>query len=460
MGTRLASRYIANTLPAEYGGLTDFIARYTGKATALEQQVRLVTKSWGADTAAIAKADAEGFAPTIKLIGSGGNVKRTKIDPDELVEGMTRRGIFEKNIFVNAIQGLDDSLILDARDLEKARFGQKVGARVARATQIAGKVGGDFASVYSNAIRAAHANKIIQSRSWRSIDEALDFVADELAIFHPTNKSLGSFERRNSAVISSFYTWLRMAHVMAFKMAMENSRELYAINNALYYLNSLNGEQPQSRGTSFADPEGVADWFRYRSGQVILPGMTEEGALGIRTPFALYEVVNNWQFHFDTAKSLNENVAQMAGRFGGTLARMAPIGLQTGFKIATGRDMATGQTVARETIGDYAAILAGLFPAATGPARGFVQTNLPAELGKTIDRILGAPAKPDATEEITPDQALIARLNNLLGVAAFQPESEASQKRARQLETERENRALEIEWQERQERKRRRRESK
>ena len=460
LGTRLASRYIANTLPAEYGGLTDFIARYTGKATALEQQVRLVTKSWGADTAAIAKADAEGFAPTIKLIGSGGNVKRTKIDPDELVEGMTRRGIFEKNIFVNAIQGLDDSLILDARDLEKARFGQKVGARVARATQIAGKVGGDFASVYSNAIRAAHANKIIQSRSWRSIDEALDFVADELAIFHPTNKSLGSFERRNSAVISSFYTWLRMAHVMAFKMAMENSRELYAINNALYYLNSLNGEQPQSRGTSFADPEGVADWFRYRSGQVILPGMTEEGALGIRTPFALYEVVNNWQFHFDTAKSLNENVAQMAGRFGGTLARMAPIGLQTGFKIATGRDMATGQTVARETIGDYAAILAGLFPAATGPARGFVQTNLPAELGKTIDRILGAPAKPDATEEITPDQALIARLNNLLGVAAFQPESEASQKRARQLETERENRALEIEWQERQERKRRRRESK
>jgi hypothetical protein len=200
---------------------------------------------------------------------------------------MTRRGIFEKNIFVNAIQGLDDSLILDARDLERAKFGQKVGARVARATQIAGKIGGDFASVYSNAIRAAHANKIIQSRSWRSVDEALDFVADELAIFHPTNKSLGSFERRNSAVISSFYTWLRMAHVMVFKMAMENSRELYAINNALYYLNSLNGEQPQSRGTSFANPEGVADWFRYRSGQVILPGATEEGALGIRTPFAL-----------------------------------------------------------------------------------------------------------------------------------------------------------------------------
>jgi hypothetical protein len=458
LGTRLASRYIARTLPAEYGGLTDFVAKRTGMATALEQQLRLVTKSWGADADAIAKADAEGFAPTIRLVGAGGNVKRTKLDPDELVEGMTRRGIFEKNVFVNAIQGLDDSLILDARDLEKAKFGQKVGARVARATQIAGKVGGDFASVYSNAIRAAHANKIIQSRSWRSLDEALDFVADELAIFHPTNKSLGSFERRNSAVISSFYTWLRMAHVMAFKMAMENSRELYAINNALYYLNSLNGEQPQSRGTSFANPEGVADWFRYRSGQVILPGMTEEGALGIRTPFALYEVVNNWQFNYDTAKSLNENVAGSAQQLGKTLARMTPIAFQTGFKVATGRDIATGQTVARETVGDYAAILAGLFPAATGPARGFTQTDLPVEIGKTIDKILGAPAKPDTTEEITPDQALIARLNNLLGVAAFQPESEASKKRAKQLETERKKREREIELQRRKERRRRRRE--
>jgi hypothetical protein len=186
--------------------------------------------------------------------------------------------------------------------------------------------------------------------------------------------------------------------------------------------------------------------------------MTEEGALGIRTPFALYEVVNNWQFNYDTAKSLNENVAGSAQQLGKTLARMTPIAFQTGFKVATGRDIATGQTVARETVGDYAAILAGLFPAATGPARGFTQTDLPVEIGKTIDKILGAPAKPDTTEEITPDQALIARLNNLLGVAAFQPESEASKKRAKQLETERKKREREIELQRRKERRRRRRE--
>jgi hypothetical protein len=220
IGIRLASKYISRTLPAEYGGLTDMVAQWTGKADAFERQVRLVTKSWGADADAITKAEATGFETSMRVVGKNGEVKRLKLDSDKLVEGYVRRGIFEKNVFINAIQGQDDALILDGRNLEAARFGQKIGARISQTTQFAGKVGGDFASIYSNAIRAAHANKILQSRVWRSMDEALDYIADELAIFHPTNKSLGSFERRNAAVISSFYTWIRMAHVMTFKMVL------------------------------------------------------------------------------------------------------------------------------------------------------------------------------------------------------------------------------------------------
>lgn len=449
-GIRLASKYITQTLPAEYGGLTDFVAKRTGAADALERQIRLVTKSWGADADAIAKAESTGFAPSIRLVGKNGEVRQVKLDSDELVEGMTRRGIFEKNIFVNAIQGQDDALILDGRDLAKAKFGQKVGARVSQATQIAGKVGGDFASVYSNAIRAAHANKILQSRVWRSTDEALDYIADELAIFHPTNKSLGSFERRNSAVISSFYTWLRMAHVMAFKMALENSRELYAINNALYYLNSINGEQPQSRGVSFADPEGVADWFRYRSGQLILPGVTEEGALGIRTPFALYEVSNTWQFRFDASKPLGENIVSLGDQGLGIMARSGPIVGQLAAKFALNVDPSTGRSVQYETPGDVVKEFVNLLPALTGPARGFFGVDLPQGVANVVDTILGSTPKTSEQKPITPDQALIARLNNLLGVSAFQPESEASRKRARDLATTRSKEQQQLEWEKRQ----------
>jgi hypothetical protein len=437
MGTRLASRYISRTLPAEYGGLTDFIAERIGKADSLEQQLRLVTRSWGEDTTAIAKLDAEGFTPTIRLVGANGNIKKTKLDPDELVEKMTARGIFEKNIYINAIQGLDDALILDTRDLQKAKFGQKIGARVAQATQVAGKVGGDFASVYSNAIRAAHAHKIIKSRTWRSVDEALDFVADELAVFHPTNKSLGSFERRNAAVISTFYTWIRMAHVMVFRMMLENNRELYAINNALYYMNSINGEQPQSRGTSFSDPEKVADWFRFRSGQLILPGASDEGALGIRTPFAFYEVANLWQFQFDAAKNLNENITGMVDQGLGVVAKSGPVVGQLAAKFALGVDPSTGRSVEFNTAGDVVSEFVNLLPAITGPAKGYFGVDLPQEVGNIVDTILGSTPKRSEQKEITPDQAAISRLNNLLGVSAFQPESRASRKRARQLEIER-----------------------
>jgi hypothetical protein len=450
VGIRLAKKYIAQTLPAEYGGLTDVVSQWTGKADVLERQLRLVTKSWGADADAITKAESTGFAPSIRLVGKNGEVKKVKLDSDELVEGMTRRGIFEKNIFINAIQGQDDVLILDGRDLGKARFGQKLGARVSQATQIAGKVGGDFASIYSNAIRAAHANKILQSRVWRSADEALDYIADELAIFHPTNKSLGSFERRNSAVISSFYTWLRMAHVMTFKMVLENSRELYAINNALYYLNSLNGQQPQSKGTSFEDPEGVADWFRYRSGQVIIPGATDEGALGIRTPFSLYEVANTWQFRFDASKSLGENIVSLGDQGLGIMARSGPIAGQLAAKFALNVDPSTGRSVQYETPGDVAKEFVNLLPALTGPSKGFFGVDLPQEVSNIVDTILGSTRSAPEQDPITPDKALIARLNNLLGVSAFQPESEASRKRARDLERTRSEQQRQIEWERRQ----------
>lgn len=449
-GIRLASKYITRTLPAEYGGLTDMVAQWTGKADAFERQVRLVTKSWGADADAITKAEATGFETSMRVVGKNGEVKRLKLDSDKLVEGYVRRGIFEKNVFINAIQGQDDALILDGRNLEGAKFGQKVGARISQATQIAGKVGGDFASVYSNAIRAAHANKILQSRVWRSMDEALDYIADELAIFHPTNKSLGSFERRNAAVISSFYTWIRMAHVMMFKMILENNRELYAINNALYYLNSLNGEQPQSRGVSFADPEGVADWFRYRSGQVIIPGATEEGALGIRTPFALYEVANTWQFRFDASKPLGENIVSLGDQGLGIVARSGPIVGQLAAKFALNVDPSTGRSVQYETPGDVVKQFVNLLPALTGPSRGFFGVDLPQEVANVVDTILGSTPKTSEQKPITPDQALIARLNNLLGVSAFQPESEASRKRARDLARTRSREQQQIEWEKRQ----------
>jgi hypothetical protein len=326
---------------------------------------------------------------------------------------------------------------LDTRDLQKAKFGQKIGARVAQATQVAGKVGGDFASVYSNAIRAAHAHKIIKSRTWRSVDEALDFVADELAVFHPTNKSLGSFERRNAAVISTFYTWIRMAHVMVFRMLLENNREIYAINNALYYMNSINGEQPQSRGTAFADPEKVADWFRFRSGQLIVPGASDEGALGIRTPFAFYEVFNLWQFQFDAAKNLNENITGMVDQGLGVVAKSGPVVGQLAAKFALGVDPSTGRAVDFNTAGDVVSEFVNLLPAITGPAKGYFGVDLPQEVGNIVDTILGAPPKRTEQKEITPDQAAISRLNNLLGVSAFQPESRASRKRAKQFEVER-----------------------
>ena len=450
MGSRITAAYVARTLPAEYGRFTDAVSDITAATkewvgrlvgneqfvketgiTSAERQLQLILKSWGPRGEEFLKSDTNRrFAPKLRVVGKNGGVNKLELNEDELLEKMVEKGILEKNVFINAIQGLDDAMILDSRDLQKAKLLQKTGARLTEAAQTFGKVGGDFASIYSNSIRVAHVYKIMRGRVWRNLDEALDFAADEIAIFHPTNKSLGSFERRNSALISSFYTWLRMAHVMVFKMAMENYRELYAINKGLYALNSMDGEPPQSMGTPFSQPEKVADWYRYRVGQVIIPGVTDEGALGIRTPFAWSEVLNSYQFFFDVAASLNENVTGMGRQTAEVIARSGPIAGQLASKFLLGYDPSTGRTVDIKTAGDVAEEFVNLLPALTGPAKGFFGVDLAQETGTLVDRILGTTRLPSQQKEVTPDKALLARLNNLLGVAAFQPESKASKRRA------------------------------
>jgi hypothetical protein len=485
IGTRLAGIYVAETLPAEYGRLTDalvgvndtvkeWVGKITGTegfisapgATSLERQIRLVTKSWGKEADAIKNFDANPLdAMSMKVVGPNGKISRRKLDPYAFVDALTRSGVFEKNLIVNNIQNLEDAIALDPNRVGSAKFLQKAGARINRATQVAGKIGGDFSSTYSNAIRAAHAMKILRSRAWRSMDEAVGFIADELAVWHPTSKSLGSFERRNSPLISTFYTWERMAHVMTFKMMLENYRELHTINKAIYTINQMGGNEPQNTGTPYEEPDEVADWFRFRVGQIVRPGGsnmfglgTSEEAIGFKVAITPFDIANNYMLHVDVDKSINENSSSVFNQIGQKIARSTPVVAQTASKLLFGVDYVTRADVPRETLGDYANIIATLFPAVSGPVKGFAGGDVPAEIGDFVDSITGGPIKP-RDKKMTADQQLVSRLNTILGIGAYQPESEASKRRADYLERQRRKEQLEQRREERKERKRRRKES-
>ena len=442
-GAKTLAKGVSAILPTRYGGTTDIIAKLTGTPDSLDKTLERAMAVWKDTGKASQKVAADGQATvSIKTVGLKGKKSEVELSLDEIAAEFERYGILEKNIFINNFQGLDDAAILGNPDSTKMKFMQKTGLKVAKATQFTGKAAGDLSMVYNNTIRAAHAMKIIQSKTWSSLDAAMKGAADELAIFHPTSKSLGSAERRNSAVISTFYTWMRMAHVMTYKMALENNREIYAVANALYYYNTLQGEQPQSRGTPFSDPSRVSQYNRFKVGQALVPGDTEANDLMVKTPFTVFEVSNFWQFNVDMGKNLDENVTSLFLQQGlETAYRSGPVAFQIAAKLGTGRDFATGIPTPRENLGDVMEVLLSVFPAITSPFRA-AGIDLVQETSNIVSGILGT-TPSSQNREITDQQEIIARLNYLLGTGAFAPNSAQGRRQAKFFELERKKKAAE-----------------
>lgn len=441
LGGQIMAKHAAATLPADYAGTVDFISKLTGGPNSLDVTLARAMKVWEDPKAIADNVDSFAYSTNVSVVKNG-KKSDVGVTLEEWAQRFEDSGVVEKNIFINNFQGLDDAAILANPENAKNRLFQKTGLKIAKATQTAGKFAGDLSMVYNNTIRVAHAMKIIQSRTWSSVDEAVRAAADEIAIFHPTSKSLGSAERRNSALISTFYTWIKMAHVMVYKMMLENNRELYAVNNALYYLNSAQGLQPQSRGTSFQDPEEVSPYQRFRAGQVALPGERRSEDVMVKSPFTVFEVFNTWQLNIDMAKNLDENLTSMFWNQGlGVLARSAPVGIQTGLKLGTGRDLATGIEVPRANTGDIVETFVNLLPAITTPAKA-MGVDLAQETGNVVNKILGN-VPSSQNRELEEQDAINSRISYLFGVAAFSPNTKRSKSQAGYFQAEREKAAKE-----------------
>jgi hypothetical protein len=441
LGGQIMAKHAAATLPADYAGTVDFISKLTGGPDSLDVTLARAMKVWEDPKAIADNVNSFAYSTDITLVKNG-KKSDVGVTLEEWAQRFEDAGILEKNIFINNFQGLDDAAILANPENAKNRLFQKTGLKIAKFTQTAGKFAGDLSMVYNNTVRVAHAMKIIQGKTWSSVDEAVRAAADEIAIFHPTSKSLGSAERRNSALISTFYTWIKMAHVMVYKMMLENNRELYAVNNALYYLNTAQGLQPQSRGTSFQDPEEVSPYQRFRAGQVALPGERRSEDVMIKSPFTVFEVFNTWQLNIDMAKNLDENLSSMFWDQGlGVLARSAPVGVQTALKLGSGRDLATGIEVPRANTGDIVETFVNLLPAVTSPARA-AGIDLAQETGNVVNKILGN-VPSSQNREIEEQDSINSRLSYLFGVAAFSPNTKRSKSQAGYFEAEREKAAKE-----------------
>lgn len=325
-------------------------------------------------------------------IGDGRNKQTIKITEDDLRVIYKDNGIIEESYFQEDLAALKDDIYLVSENSATNGVFKKLNARLRQGQRTVTKFPGDINASVSNVPRIAHANKILTSRSWKSINEAMEQIALELSVYHPTPKGLAATERKWGRVaFLTYYTWMRQAHIATWRMFMQNHREISAVNSLLYSWNTSQGYQPQNKGTSYTSNTAVPSYLSTRTGGAVITdqspvvgglvssvqpdGQSSTGVLGrgaeafffggtvpsgrvgmsqLMIPF--YDVINFWDLKVDPNRSVDENILNI-----GSASATQPPGIPA--QIA--RNLGKNISLVGEPL--YTA-LTGLDPATNRPA--------------------------------------------------------------------------------------------
>ena len=290
----------------------------------------------------------------ITIYGKGGGVSKLNLSKADLVNAMRERNILSGNIFQDHIQGLYESVTADtlATGAEKNLL-QQAGAKAQLAMQKIEQPAGSFAAYYGNIIRASHALKVMQSRSWSSLDEALNAAADEVARYHPTIQSLSATERKYPRLMFTYYTWLRVAHNALLDMAMNHTAAMMVPSKFQYQQAEQNGLTPTSFGNPWMDKTSSPNYLNYS-----VYGPTETGPNGrviYKRSFLPLDVLDTWNFTWDPARTMDQNAFEMSKQLGNVVGKNINLVAQPALEFITGNDPATGkpsQVKSIQTFGD------------------------------------------------------------------------------------------------------------
>jgi hypothetical protein len=275
-------------------------------------------------------------------IGAGDSKKTIKISEDQLRVLYKDNGIIEESYFQEDLGTLKDDIYLASDNVATNGVFKKLSARLRQTQRAVTKAPGDINASVSNVARVAHANKILNSRSWKSVDDAMEKIALELAVYHPTPKGLASTERKWGRVaFLTYYTWMRQAHIAVTRQLLENHRNISAVNSLLYTWNTAQGYQPQNRGVSYSDTSAVPSYLSSRVGGAVitdtsplvgglvsttgglgqtgvsafLGGAIPTGQVGVsQLMIPFYDVINFHNLRVDPSRPLDENILNSGGR--------------------------------------------------------------------------------------------------------------------------------------------------
>lgn len=338
--------------------------------------------------------------PGITIIRNGKPVT-VPLNMEELAREFEARGIIVGNIFQNDIQGLADSIISDAASGATGKKLRQIAlAKIRQGTEFLEKGPGKFASWYGNVPRAAHAMQIIQSRSWSSVDEALNAVTAQINKYHPTIQSLSAADRKLGRSMFTYYTWLRVAHNALIDMYAHHGAALMFPLKVQYNAAVAAGYDP----TSFVDawdPRTPAASYLKASPYAPTSRDAAGNAMMYKRSVLPLDVIDNWGFSWNPNKSIDANLIGNVKELGTTLGSMSSVAVQPVVELLSGTDLRTHQAT---TVKDLPTLVDKL------------ATNIGiSSLLKGVGWYTPQANKPGTKKELTPLQNKIATENWLFG---------------------------------------------
>lgn len=446
IAARLATNFATRRVGASY-----FIERRAANANSdvMERLFQDMFRAFGSEGRVLEGVE-NGRKVTGIVIYEKGKPVRKNLSDDDITNLFEDYGIIEESIYQEDIQGLVDSLDNTGMGGVDTTLGQKIAKKFREGVRVATKAPGDLAAGYGNIPRIAHALKIMHGRSWGSIDEAMAAIADEIALFHPTAKSLASGERQWGRFATTYYTWMRMAQVGMIRMIAENTREVIAVQKLMYEWNREQlGEdnRPINIGTGYGgDPNAMPSYLSSTAGvsritganlQTLLestglntltgdvPASLEGKELQLIFPLMYNDALNYWKADVDPYRDLeSELFSGMIGPAGdGMNPGLIPIlGKNISLigdpliKLLYGIDPATGKKVEINNLGDF--------------GREFLSSNV--GFLKPLEAATGVTLTPQgfAPSELTEEEKFLGKFRGLIGLGLMDPQTDANKQNA------------------------------
>lgn len=277
---------------------------------------------------------------------------RKTISDQDMIDILRDSGALRTNVAANdeMIQmaelqsfatGSDQATSYNKMMLEKA--GAKAGmANAKRVWLTATKPAGDAVAYAGNIPRVATALDVLKKGSFKTREDAIRAITEELTTYHPMIESLAAWERQKIRPLFSYYTWLKGAHYAMLKMAVEHTAAMVIPSKIFYNQALANQMGPNSIGNLWGDKNNTPSYINYST-----YGPTSTGPRGgiVYRPSVLpLDVLDTWNIQFDPTKTVDKQTFDNLKAVGqGVIGKNINMVFQPGIEWLTGTDPSTGK---------------------------------------------------------------------------------------------------------------------